>query len=110
MHIHQGFRSPADSILLRLILTRRGKRKTQGSPRMRRMAARRLGRTLFCFLGLATAGLLAAAPARGQGAVAAPPPIQDNSFLVEEAYNQDPGVVQTIQTYARVAGTGDWAY
>ncbi len=38
------------------------------------------------------------------------PQIQDNSFLIEEAYNQEPGVVQTIQTYARVAGTGDWAY
>ncbi len=38
------------------------------------------------------------------------PPIQDNSFLVEEAYNQEPGVVQTIQTYTRLAGTGDWAY
>ena len=37
-------------------------------------------------------------------------PIQDNSFLVEEAYNQEAGVVQTIQTYARIAGTGDWAY
>ncbi|HWW61998.1 MAG TPA: hypothetical protein VN181_11570 [Thermoanaerobaculia bacterium] len=26
--------------------------------------------------------------------------IQDNSFLLEEAYNQDPGVVQYINTYA----------
>ena len=39
-----------------------------------------------------------------------PAPIQDNSFLLEEAYNQERGVVQTIQTYARIAGTGDWAY
>jgi hypothetical protein len=38
-----------------------------------------------------------------------PPPISDNSFLVEEAYNQDPGVVQHISTFERVAG-GDWAY
>ena len=38
------------------------------------------------------------------------PQIQDNSFLLEEAYNQEAGVVQTIQTYTRVAGTGDWAY
>lgn len=40
----------------------------------------------------------------------APAPIQDNSFLLEEAYNQERGVVQTIQTYTRVVGTGDWAY
>lgn len=29
----------------------------------------------------------------------APPPIQDNSFIVEEAYNQTPGVVQNISTF-----------
>lgn len=34
-------------------------------------------------------------------APAPPTPIQDNSFLIEEAYNQTPGVVQTIQTYQR---------
>ena len=28
-----------------------------------------------------------------------PPPIQDNSFLIEEAYNQEKGVIQHIQTY-----------
>jgi hypothetical protein len=39
-----------------------------------------------------------------------PHPIQDNSFLVEEAYNQDPGVVQTIQTFTRLSGPGDWVY
>ena len=55
------------------------------------------------------AATLAPAPSRAQ-ALPKEHPIQDNSFLVEEAYNQDPGVVQTIQTYARVAGTGDWAY
>ena len=49
-------------------------------------------------------------PRRACAQSQAVPPIQDNSFLVEEAYNQEPGVVQTIQTYARVAGTGDWAY
>ena len=29
------------------------------------------------------------------------PPIADNSFLIEEAYNQDPGVVQHISTFSR---------
>jgi hypothetical protein len=53
--------------------------------------------------------LLAQAPAPAPSPTPEPQ-IQDNSFLIEEAYNQEPGVVQTIQTYARVAGTGDWVY
>ncbi|HYR45581.1 MAG TPA: transporter, partial [Thermoanaerobaculia bacterium] len=36
-----------------------------------------------------------------------PPPIQDNSFLMEEAYNQEPGVVQHINTFQRLRG-GPW--
>lgn len=39
-----------------------------------------------------------------------PLPIQDNSFLVEEAYNQGRGVVQHISTFTREAGSGGWAY
>jgi len=35
-------------------------------------------------------------------------PIQDNSFLVEEAYNQEDGVVQHISLFQRLS-TGDWA-
>jgi len=38
-----------------------------------------------------------------------PAPIQDNSFLVEEAYNQERGVVQHINTFARAEG-GGWEY
>jgi hypothetical protein len=34
--------------------------------------------------------------------------IQDNSFLIEEAYNQEWGVVQHIGTFQRTRG-GDWA-
>ncbi|WP_242337696.1 MULTISPECIES: hypothetical protein [unclassified Anaeromyxobacter] len=37
-------------------------------------------------------------------------PIQDNSFLIEEAYNQEPGVIQHISTFSRVGGTGAWLY
>ena len=37
-------------------------------------------------------------------------PIQDNSFLVEEAYNQEDGVVQHINTFQRMRDTGDWVY
>ena len=36
--------------------------------------------------------------------------IQDNSFLVEEAYNQESGVVQHISTFARPSGGDAWAY
>jgi hypothetical protein len=35
--------------------------------------------------------------------------IQDNSFLLEEAYNQESGVVQHISAFQRASG-GDWAY
>ncbi len=37
-------------------------------------------------------------------------PIQDNSFLVEEAYNQEPGVIQHISSFSRSRATGDWVY
>lgn len=36
--------------------------------------------------------------------------IQDNSFLVEEAYNQEPGVVQFINVYQKNKETKDWNY
>jgi len=39
-----------------------------------------------------------------------PGPIQDNSFLIEEAYNQEAGVVQHIQTFSHAVRGGDWAY
>lgn len=35
-------------------------------------------------------------------------PIQDNSFLIEEAYNQEPGVVQHIGVFTRERGLGAW--
>lgn len=40
----------------------------------------------------------------------AAPGIQDNSFLVEEAYNQNYGVVQHISSFARFWTSKDWAY
>ena len=39
-----------------------------------------------------------------------PEPIADNSFLIEEAYNQEAGVVQHINTFVRPDGGGAWAY
>ena len=38
----------------------------------------------------------------------APAPIRDNSFLIEEAYNQEPGVIQHILLYGRDRATRDW--
>jgi len=37
-------------------------------------------------------------------------PIQDNSFLIEEAYNQEDGVIQHISTFQRLTNSHDWAY
>jgi hypothetical protein len=36
--------------------------------------------------------------------------IRDNSFLVEEAYNQERGVVQHISTWTRFDDGGEWLY
>ncbi len=37
-------------------------------------------------------------------------PIQDNSFLIEEAYNQEDGVIQHISLFQRLANSEDWVY
>jgi hypothetical protein len=39
-----------------------------------------------------------------------PPPIADNSFLIEEAYNQEAGVVQHISAFHRSLRTAAWTY
>jgi len=36
--------------------------------------------------------------------------IQDNSFLLEEAYNQEPGVIQHISTFTKYRQSKDWIY
>ncbi|HVQ30942.1 MAG TPA: chemotaxis protein CheW [Vicinamibacteria bacterium] len=48
--------------------------------------------------------------ALGRGLARAEEPIQDNSFLIEEAYNQERGVVQHISAFSRAAESGDWLY
>lgn len=59
-------------------------------------------------LALLPLALLLAGPLAAQAPAAAPAaPISDNSFLVEEAYNQEAGVVQHIGTYRRDRA-GDW--
>lgn len=60
-----------------------------------------------------TLAVLLAGPALAQSPDApreGPPSIQDNSFLVEEAYNQPPGVVQHISAFALDRKTQSWAY
>jgi hypothetical protein len=51
--------------------------------------------------------LVAAADA---GIALAQDPVQDNSFLVEEAYNQEAGVVQHISNFVRGPGGRDWIF
>jgi hypothetical protein len=43
-------------------------------------------------------------------AAAQEPGIQDNSFLLEESYNQEPGVVQHINLFTRQWQGGAWQY
>ena len=52
---------------------------------------------------------VASTPTGAQGQ-AAPPSISDNSFLIEEAYNQEPGVVQHISAFQLFRGADAWAY
>jgi len=57
---------------------------------------------------LALVMLLFARPATADWPALASGPLQDNSFLVEEAYNQDEGVVQHIVSGTYDRRTGDW--
>jgi len=65
---------------------------------------RRTWRPAAVALGLASVSSLAlAAPDE-----AWPPAIEDNSFLVEEAYNQEAGVVQWIFSFQQFRPSGAW--
>jgi len=57
---------------------------------------------------IALAALIVAMPPTTGGASEGP--IQDNSFLIEEAYNQEAGVIQHISTLNRSVQTGEWVY
>lgn len=55
--------------------------------------------------------LVLVSPLRAQTAPAGQPfEIQDNSFLVEEAFNQEPGVFQNIFGFVRGAGAWEFAF
>jgi len=60
-------------------------------------------------VSLLVVALLAVRPS-GRPAVAQSRPISDNSFLIEEAYNQEPGVVQHITAWQRALRTAAWTF
>ena len=64
---------------------------------------------LFLFLWVAVPSPAQAveSPSRTEHSSA---PIQDNSFLIEEAYNQEDGVIQHISTFERLTNSRDWVY
>lgn len=90
-------------------------KNTQG-----RMPIRLVSPALVCAALLVLLNLPLRASA--QGAQSAPPPappaqqqekprpIQDNSFLIEEAYNQEFGVVHHINTFTRNFSSHSWLY
>jgi len=65
---------------------------------------------LLFILAQLLAVLAASAAGQATRSTSEAPPIQDNSFLVEEAYNQERGVVQHINTLSRASDGGSWAF
>ena len=62
---------------------------------------------------VATVGVVTAAALLAGPTVASAQAVQhiaDNSFLIEEAYNQEAGVVQHISTFARAESDASWEY
>src|SRR6185437_17086500 len=109
------FHQPAaqDGALRELALARRDGLDRGGRHRGPQYLA--AGRHLPRMAGLSARGAAALALSVACGPLAAqesgePAPIADNSFLIEEAYNQEAGVVQHISTFARPDGGGAWAY
>jgi hypothetical protein len=73
-------------------------------------SARHPTRLARCRTGIPFRFLLFAVPAFLTPFAASAQHIADNSFLIEEAYNQEPGVVQHISTFARAETDGSWEY
>ena len=61
-------------------------------------------------VALLSMGVVATSHAQSPPAAAKPPRIEDNSFLIEEAYNQEKGVVQHISVFQRDLTTRAWSY
>lgn len=66
---------------------------------------RRSSSSILIFVGMAVSGSFAGAQSKAAAA-----PIKDNSFLIEEAYNQEAGVVQHISTFTRPSSGGGWVF
>jgi hypothetical protein len=66
-------------------------------------------RALF-ILALILHATFICAQGSGNSGASIPSPIQDNSFLIEEAYNQEEGVVQHIGSFERLTNSHDWVY
>ncbi len=79
---------------------------SRSAPLLRRRSLRR------CYIGLCLPVLLCSLTFAQQNPSTGSEPrkIQDNSFLLEEAYNQEPGVVQHISSITRFWNSQDWAY
>jgi len=60
-------------------------------------------------LSLLVVAVLTVGPS-GRPAAAQSRPIADNSFLIEEAYNQEQGVVQHISAWQRALRSAAWAF
>lgn len=61
-------------------------------------------------LGVVTVAVAASASVARAQQPAPAPAIADNSFLIEEAYNQERGVVQHISTWVRSLDAESWVY
>jgi hypothetical protein len=64
----------------------------------------------FVVLVVLAATTVLAQSTETQKAAEAPVGIQDNSFLMEEAYNQEPGVIQHISFFTRMSEDRSWLY
>lgn len=69
---------------------------------------RRSASAAMAIVALLAGALMCGGATRVGAAPAAAAPIADNSFLVEEAYNQEVGVVQHIATFVRAREGGAW--
>jgi hypothetical protein len=81
--------------------------------RFMRRTVLRLSACLLSALALfhtASAGAQTSPSAAPRSSEAVAGPIQDNSFLIEEAYNQEYGVVQHINTLSHSWASHDWVY
>jgi len=64
----------------------------------------------FALILILLSSVLACAQTAPQPPAEDTPQIEDNSFLVEEAFNQERNVIQHISSFTRLWNSKDWAY